>query len=79
MEKVELAEKRHLNAQITPYENPRVSVAVTHMNGKSFAEALDRAIAGSKSPLPLSAPKTIEHSSTEMKGPMSRLYRRYRW
>jgi hypothetical protein len=32
------------------------------MDGKSFAEALERAIEKSKAPLPLPAPKTIEHS-----------------
>jgi hypothetical protein len=59
------------------HEYPRVSaVAVSHMNGQDFATALEWAIE-SKSPLPLPAPKTIEHSSAEMKGPMSRLYRRY--
>jgi len=59
------------------HEYPRVSaVAVTSMNGQSFAEALDRAIARSKAPLALNAPKTIEHSPDEMKRPNQR-YRRY--
>jgi hypothetical protein len=45
------------------------------MNGQDFASALDRAIARSKSPLALNAPKTIELDAAEMKKPMQR-YRR---
>src|SRR6516165_10825817 len=59
------------------HEYPRVSaVQVSHMNGQDFASALERAIERSKKPLPLPAPKTIEHSPQEMKGPMTR-YRRW--
>ena len=63
------------------FENPKVSaVAVTTMNGQDFASALERAIERSRSPLPLPAPKTIEHeppvSPAEMKKPFSR-FRRY--
>ena len=69
------------------HEYPRVSaVAVTSMSGQSFAEALERAIQRSKSPLALNAPaSTIDHdpaqhpptvSAEEMKRPLSR-YRRY--
>src|SRR5215469_10732731 len=37
-----------------PYENPKLSAtAIATMDGKSFAEALDRAIARSNSPVPL--------------------------
>jgi len=60
------------------HEYPRVSaVAVTSMSGQSFAEALERAIKRSEAPLPLPAPKTIEHSPDELKGPMARLERRF--
>jgi hypothetical protein len=59
------------------HEYPRVSaVAVTHMGGKCFAEALERAIERSKAP----APKTIEHDplpAEEMKRPFARLIRRF--
>ena len=59
------------------HEYPKVSaVQVSHMNGQDFATALERAIERSKSPPPLPALKTIEHSPTEMKKPMAR-YRRF--
>jgi hypothetical protein len=61
-----------------PYETPKLSAtAIATMDGKSFADALDRAIERSKSPPMLNA-STIELvDATEMKKPMSRLYRRY--
>jgi hypothetical protein len=67
------------------YENPKVSaVAISHMTGNDFAAALDRAIARSQSPHvmnqppALPAPKIIQHSPEEMKGPfVSRLDRRF--
>jgi hypothetical protein len=60
-----------------PFESPKLSAAaVSHMNEKSFAAALERAIERSKKPLPLPA-KTIEHDPAELKGPMSRLVRRF--
>jgi len=66
------------------HEYPRVSaVAVTNMSGKSFAEALDRAIQRSQSPRvinpppALAAPTIVEHSPEELKGPMARLDRRF--
>jgi hypothetical protein len=65
------------------HEYPRVSaVQVSHMNGNDFASALERAIQRSKGPLPLPAPKTIEHNPpsvidrAEMTKPFAR-YRRY--
>jgi hypothetical protein len=65
------------------HEYPRVSaVAVSHMNGQDFASALERAIQRSKAPLPLPAPKVIEHDPpsvidrAEMSKPFAR-YRRY--
>jgi hypothetical protein len=62
-----------------PFENPKVSaVTISHMTDKSFAAALDRAIARSQSPHVTNAsPKLIEHSAEEMKGPFSRLERRF--
>jgi hypothetical protein len=61
------------------HEYPRVSaVAVTSMSGQSFAEALERAIKRSEAPLPLPAPnKTIEHDAQELRGPFTRLLRRF--
>jgi hypothetical protein len=59
-----------------PYENPRMSaVTIATMDGKSFAEALDRCIERSKSPPQLNGwaePLPPE----ELKKPMSR-YRRF--
>jgi hypothetical protein len=60
-----------------PYEVPKLSAtAIATMDGKSFAEALDRAIARSKSPLALNSPAVIEHDPAEMKKPNAR-YRRF--
>ena len=58
------------------YKHPKLSAtAIATMDGKSFSEALERAITRSKSPLPLPAP-TIEHDPADMKRPNAR-YRRY--
>src|SRR6516225_6135804 len=60
-----------------PYENPKLSAtAIATMDGKSFAEALDRAIARSKAPLALNAPAVIEHDPPELQKPNAR-YRRF--
>jgi hypothetical protein len=63
-------------------ETPKVSaVAVTTMDERSFAAALDRAIERSKNPQLLNAPRTIEHeplvSAAEMNRPFPRPYRRF--
>ena len=61
-----------------PFENPKLSAtAIATLDGKSFADALDRAIERSKSPPMLNAPTIELVDATEMKKPMSRLYRRY--
>jgi hypothetical protein len=65
------------------YETPKLSAtAIATMDGKTFAEALERCLERSKSPPPLlNGPKTIEHeelvTSTEMKRPFPRNYRRF--
>jgi len=62
-----------------PYENPKLSaVAHGHFDGTDFASQLERAIARSRGEAPamLTAPTTIEHSPSELKGVMQR-YRRY--
>jgi len=54
--------------------------AVAHSTtaSQSFAEALERAIARSNSPHVMNRPpKVIEHSASELKGPMPRLDRRF--
>jgi len=48
------------------------AIAIATMDGKSFAEALDRAIERSKLPPMLNAPTTELVDATELKKPMSR-------
>src|SRR6516164_7251897 len=62
--------------EAAPFKHPKLSAtAVGHFDGKSFAEALERAIERSKKPspppLPLDRPLIADHG-----GPMSRLQRR---
>jgi hypothetical protein len=60
-----------------PYENPKLSAtAIATMDGATFAQALDRAIERSKGPPLLNGPVEPLPAS-EMKRPMSRLFRRY--
>ena len=67
--------------ELLPYENPKLSAtAIATMDGNSFAEALERAITRSKQPVPLPAPKTIEHEQLPaevLKKPFARHYRRF--
>jgi hypothetical protein len=52
------------------YEEPKLSaVAVGHMDGTSFAQALERAIERSKQPPPPAALPAPQHSAEEVKGP----------
>ena len=60
-----------------PYETPKLSAtAIATMDGKSFAETIDRAIERSKLPPMLNAPTIELVDATELKKPMSR-YRRF--
>jgi hypothetical protein len=69
------------------FEEPKVSaIAYGHFNGQSMAEALDRAIARSNSPHVMNKPPAlagpttptiIEHDAQELRGPFSRLERRF--
>jgi hypothetical protein len=61
-----------------PYETPKLSAtAIATMDGKSFAEALDRAIARSKTPPLLNGP-VEELPASELKKPFVRSsYRRF--
>jgi hypothetical protein len=57
------------------YENAKLTaVAVGHMDGTSFAAALERAITRSKSPPPPAALAPPQHPASELKGnfPMRR-------
>ena len=52
------------------YEEPKLSaVAVGHMDGTSFAAALERCIERSKQPPPPAALPAPQHSADEVKGP----------
>jgi hypothetical protein len=63
--------------EAAPYKHPKLSAhAISHMDGKSFAAALERAIERSKKPspppLPLDRPLIVDHG-----GPMAGLQRRF--
>ena len=64
------------------YEVPKLSAtAVATLDGKSFAEALERAIERSKSPVPLLNGPIIEHEqlpAQELKKPFSNYRNNYR-
>ena len=63
--------------ELLPYENPKLSAtAIATMDGKTFAEALERAIARSQSPVPLLNAPSEQLPPEEQKKPMSR-YRRF--
>jgi hypothetical protein len=68
--------------EMLPYIAPKLSAsAITTMDEKSFAAALDRCIERSKGPPPMLNAPTIEHeelvSASEMKKPFPRNYRRF--
>jgi|SRR5215469_15804984 len=77
--KIKLSQQQvRMLIEMLPYIAPKLSAtAIASMDGKSFAEALDRAIERSKSPPMLNTPTIELVDATEMKKPMSRLYRRY--
>jgi hypothetical protein len=61
--KVQLtAQQARCAIEALPYETPKLSAtAIATMDGKTFAEALERAIERSKGPVMLNSSKTIEH------------------
>jgi hypothetical protein len=64
--------------ELLPYENPKLSAtAIATMDGKSFAEALERAIARSQQPVPLLNGSVEELPASELKRPFPRNYRRF--
>ena len=71
--------------ELLPYHAPKLTaVATAELNGNSFGELLDRAIARqerAKQPPPIIEAKalpvpTVPHPASELKGPMARLRRR---
>jgi hypothetical protein len=75
-----LATRLRAAIEAAPYRHPKLSLsAVAAMNGQSFAEALERAIARSQSPPQLNGP-VVELPAQELKKPFSNYrnnYRRY--
>jgi len=68
---IELTPRQHNAAKILiEYQEPRLSaVAVGHMDGTSFAQALERCIARSQQPPPPAAlMPPVEHPASELKG-----------
>src|SRR6516165_9951475 len=60
------------------YEHPKLSAtAIATMDGKTFAEALERAIERSRQPVPLLNGPVKEIDASEMKKPFPRHYRRF--
>jgi hypothetical protein len=66
--------------EMLPYIAPKLSAtAIATMDGKTFAEALERAIERSKGPVMLNSPKTIEQlPAEELKKPFSNYRNNYR-
>ena len=59
-----------------PYENPKLSAtAIATMDGKSFAEALERCIERSRQPVPLLNSPTEQLPASEMKKPFQHFRR----
>jgi hypothetical protein len=77
-EEVALPTRMRAAIESLPYETPKMSaVAIATMDGKSFAEALERAIERSKSPPRLNGP-VEELPAEELKKPFVRSnYRRF--
>src|SRR5262249_17332219 len=76
-EEVALPVRMRAAIESLPYETPKLSAtAIATMDGKSFAEALERAIERSQSPTPLLNGPVEELPATTLKKPMAR-YRRF--
>ena len=65
--------------ELLPFENPKLSAtAIATMDGATFAEALERCIERSKSPVPLLNGPVEELPASELKKPFVRAnYRRF--
>jgi len=71
-----LATRTRAAIEAAPYKHPKLSAAaIGHFEGKTFAEALERAISRSQSPPLLNGP-VQELPASELKKPMQR-YRRF--
>jgi hypothetical protein len=68
---IELTPRQHNAAKILiEYQEPRLSaVAVGHMDGTSFAQALERCLQRLKQATPALPAPSAQHPSSEMKGP----------
>ena len=73
-----LATRLRAAIEAAPYKHPKLSAAaIGHFEGKTFADALEKAIERSKQPVPLlNGPAPPELPAEELKKPMAR-YRRF--
>ena len=77
-EEVALPVRMRAAIESLPYETPKLSAtAIATLDGKTFAEALDRAIERSKSPPILNGP-VVELPAEELKGPFPNYRNNYR-
>ena len=75
-EEVALHVRMRATIECLPFENPKLSAAaIAPLDGKAFAEALDRCIERSKGPPILNGP-VEQLPASELKKPMQR-YRKY--
>lgn len=74
-----LATRLRAAIEAAPYRHPKLSAAaIGHFEGKTFAEALERAIERSKSPVPMLNGPVEELPASELKKPFVRSnYRRF--
>ncbi len=78
-EEVALPTRMRAAIECLPFENPKLSAtAIATMDGKSFAEALERCIERSQNPPMLNSPKTIEHEELVSASEMRRPFQTYR-
>jgi len=79
-EEVALPVRMRATVESLPYETPKLSAtAIATMDGKSFAEALDRCIERSKQPVSLlKGPAPPELPAEELKRPFSNYRNNYR-
>jgi hypothetical protein len=74
-----LATRLRAAIEAAPYKHPKLSAAaIGHFDGQTFAEALERCIERSKSPVPLLNGPVEQLPAEELKGPMPRYRNNYR-
>jgi hypothetical protein len=77
-EELPLTVRMRAAIECLPYKHPKQSVvAIGHFDGQTFAEALERCIERSRSPVPRLNGPVQELDASEMKKPFPRTHRRY--